>query len=63
MIAHQTFYINKISFNILFDSKKLIFDSDVVGLEIDGVSYTTNQDGKLIYDKVKKLKKQKPPIK
>jgi hypothetical protein len=42
-------------FEITFDSKRLLFDSDLHGLRIDGVEYLSGRDGALIYDKTRGL--------
>src|SRR5690242_6345456 len=38
-------------FDISLGSKRLIFDSDLHGLRIDGTEYLSGRDGILIYDK------------
>src|ERR1043165_8316618 len=40
-------------FDISFGSKRLIFDSDLHGLRINGTEYLSGRDGVLIYDKTK----------
>ena len=42
-------------FEIELDSKKLIFDSDLRGLRINGVEIVSGRDGVLIYDQVRDL--------
>jgi hypothetical protein len=44
-------------FDIPIGSKRLIFDSDLHGLRIDGVEYLAGRDGVLIYDKTRELRK------
>jgi hypothetical protein len=43
-------------FRIHLGSKRLIFDSDLHGLRIDGTEYLSGRDGVLIYDKTKDLR-------
>jgi len=43
-------------FAIERDSKRLLFDSDLHGLRVDGVEYLSGQDGVLIYDKTGDLR-------
>jgi hypothetical protein len=38
-------------FEIEQDSKRLVFDSDLYGLKVNGVEYVSGKDGVLIYDK------------
>lgn len=42
-------------FEIELGSKRLIFDSDLHGLRINGVEYLSGRDGVLIYDKTRDL--------
>ena len=42
-------------FEIKFESKRLIFDSDLHGLRINGMEYLSGRDGVLIYDKIRDL--------
>lgn len=42
-------------FHIKQNEKKLIFDSDLHGLRVDGVEYVAGRDGILIYDQVEGL--------
>jgi hypothetical protein len=42
-------------FEILHDSKRLIFDSDLHGLRIGGTEYLSGRDGFLIYDQTRDL--------
>jgi len=42
-------------FLIELDTKRLIFDSDLHGLRVNGVEYLAGKDGVLIYDKTKDL--------
>jgi hypothetical protein len=42
-------------FEIELDRKRLIFDSDLHGLRIDGVEYLSGKDGVLIYDQTRDL--------
>ena len=42
-------------FEIELDSKRLIFDSDLRGLRIQGVEYISGRDGILIYDQTRDL--------
>ncbi len=46
----------KITLEISIGSKKLIFDSELHGLVVEGMNYLAEQDGVLIYDKTKNLK-------
>jgi hypothetical protein len=43
-------------FDISFGSKRLIFDSDLHGLRINGTEYLSGRDGVLIYDKTKEIR-------
>jgi len=43
-------------FQIEFDAKTLIFDSDIHGLKAQGVEYVAGRDGILIYDQVNGVK-------
>ena len=40
-------------FDITLGPKRLIFDSDLHGLRINGVEYLSGRDGVLIYDKTR----------
>jgi len=40
-------------FEIELDAKRLIFDSDLHGLRIDGIEYLSGRDGILIYDQTR----------
>ena len=40
-------------FEINLDAKKLVFDSDLYGLRVNGVEYLSGRDGVLIYDKTR----------
>lgn len=42
-------------FEIERDSKRLVFDSDLHGLKVNGVEYLSGKDGVLIYDKTRGL--------
>ena len=42
-------------FEIEQDSKRLVFDSDLYGLKVNGVEYVSGKDGVLIYDKTRDL--------
>jgi hypothetical protein len=42
-------------FNILLGAKRLIFDSDLRGLRINGIEYLSGRDGVLIYDKAQNI--------
>jgi hypothetical protein len=42
-------------FEITLEPKRLIFDSDLHGLRMDGVDYLSGRDGVLIYDKSRDL--------
>ena len=42
-------------FDIQFDFKRLLFDSDLHGLRINGVDYLSGRDGILIYDKTRNI--------
>ena len=42
-------------FDIQFDFKRLLFDSDLHGLRINGVDYLSGRDGILIYDKTRNV--------
>jgi len=43
-------------FEIIQNKKRLIFDSDLHGMKINGVEYTAGRDGILIYDQVRELR-------
>jgi hypothetical protein len=43
-------------FEIELDSKRLIFDSELRGLSVNGVEYISGQDGVLIYDKTRDVR-------
>jgi hypothetical protein len=43
-------------FTIELDQKRLIFDSDLRGMRIDGIEYMSARDGVLIYDKTGDLR-------
>jgi hypothetical protein len=43
-------------FEINLDAKKLVFDSDLYGLRINGVEYLSGRDGELIYDKTRDVR-------
>ena len=43
-------------FEFELNSKRLIFDSDLHGLKVDGEEYVSGKDGVLIYDKTKDLR-------
>jgi hypothetical protein len=43
-------------FEIKLGSKRLVFDSDLHGLRINGVEYLSGRDGVLIYDKTKDIR-------
>ena len=42
-------------FEIELNAKRLVFDSDLYGLKVNGVEYLSGKDGLLIYDKTKDL--------
>ena len=42
-------------FDIVKNTKQLIFDSELHGLKVNGVEYVSGQDGVLIYDKTRAL--------
>lgn len=42
-------------FEIKRNSKRLVFDSDLRGLKVNGVEYVSGRDGVLIYDKARDL--------
>ena len=42
-------------FEIKWHSKRLVFDSDLRGLKVNGVEYVSGRDGVLIYDKTRDL--------
>ena len=42
-------------FEIAYGPKRLIFDSDLRGLRIEGNEYTSGRDGVLIYDQTRDL--------
>ena len=43
-------------FEINLDAKKLVFDSDLYGLRVNGVEYLSGRDGVLIYDKTRDVR-------
>jgi len=43
-------------FEINLDMKKLVFDSDLYGLRVNGVEYLSGRDGVLIYDKTRDVR-------
>ena len=43
-------------FEITLDTKKLVFDSDLYGLRVNGVEYLSGRDGVLIYDKTRDVR-------
>lgn len=43
-------------FEIKLDTKRLVFNSDLHGLKVNGVEYISGQDGVLIYDKTSDLR-------
>lgn len=43
-------------FKVEQNAKRLIFDSDLHGLRVDGVDYRSGRDGLLIYDQVRDLR-------
>lgn len=46
-------------FEIERDNQRLVFDSDLHGLRVDGVEYLSGKDGVLIYDKTRDLRADK----
>jgi hypothetical protein len=43
-------------FEIEHNSKRLVFDSDLRGLKVNGLEYVSGKDGVLIYDKTRELR-------
>jgi hypothetical protein len=43
-------------FEIEIDAKRLIFDSDLHGLKVNGVEYVSGRDGVLIYDQINNVR-------